>query len=100
MLNYDWPGNIRELGNCVESTVVLATDKTIHLEDLPAAIRNAGSEERLTIPVGTTMAQAEKEIILATIAHCGGNKSKAAEVLGLARKTLHRKLQEYQLATE
>jgi DNA-binding NtrC family response regulator len=97
MLAYDWPGNIRELGNCVESTVVMAANPVIDLDELPANVRNASSEERVVIPVGTTMGQAEKALILATIASCGGNKSKAADTLGIARKTLHRKVQEYQL---
>jgi DNA-binding NtrC family response regulator len=97
MLAYEWPGNIRELGNCVESTVVLASDKIIDLDDLPASVRNANSGEKIVLSVGTSMFQAEKEMILATIAYCGGNKSKAADMLGMARKTLHRKVQEYQL---
>ena len=97
MLAYDWPGNIRELGNCVESTVVLATNKIIDLDDLPAFVRNASSGERVVLAVGTSMYQAEKELILATIAYSGGDKSKAADILGMARKTLHRKVQEYQL---
>lgn len=100
ILSYDWPGNIRELGNCVESAVVLASEKIIDLDDLPGAVKNASSEERVVIPVGTTMEQAEKALILATIASCGGNKSKAADILGVARKTLHRKVQEYKLGEQ
>ncbi|MGI6433183.1 MAG: sigma-54-dependent transcriptional regulator [Sphaerochaetaceae bacterium] len=95
MLAYEWPGNIRELGNCVESAIVLSQGQIIEFEDLPVAVRNAGAEERVVIPIGTTMEQAEKSLILATIASLGGNKSKAAETLGIARKTLHRKLQDY-----
>ncbi len=95
MLNYDWPGNIRELGNCVESCVVLSSGDIIELDDLPVVVRNASSNERVIIQVGTTMDQAEKALILATLASCKGNKSKAADVLNIARKTLHRKIQEY-----
>ena len=95
MLNYDWPGNIRELGNCVESAVVLTSGDIIELEDLPSGVRNASTTERVVVPVGTTMAQAEKALILATVASCKGNKSKAADTLQIARKTLHRKIQEY-----
>jgi DNA-binding NtrC family response regulator len=100
MLAYDWPGNIRELGNCVESAVVLASKKLIDLEDLPNNIRSASREERIVIPVGTSLEQAEKALIIATIASLGGNKSKAAETLGLARKTLYRKLEEYEIGQE
>ncbi len=97
MLNYGWPGNIRELGNCVESAVVLASNDIIDLEDLPLVVRNVSSSERVVIPVGTTMAQAEKALILATLASYKGNKSKAADVLQIARKTLHRKIQDYSI---
>lgn len=100
LMAYDWPGNIRELGNCVESAVVLATEKIIEVEDLPSAIRNSAREERVVLPVGTTMEQAEQALILATLTANGGNKSRTAEVLGLSRKTLHRKLQDYHLETE
>jgi DNA-binding NtrC family response regulator len=97
MLSYSWPGNIRELGNCVESAVVLASNDIIDLEDLPLVVRNVSSSERVVIPVGTTMAQAEKALILATLASNKGNKSKAADTLQIARKTLHRKIQDYSI---
>ncbi|MFA5468827.1 MAG: sigma-54 dependent transcriptional regulator, partial [Sphaerochaetaceae bacterium] len=100
MLAYDWPGNIRELGNCVESAVVLASQPLIDLDDLPAAIKSASLEERVIIPVGTSLEQAEKALIIATLVAEGGNKSKAAETLGLARKTLYRKIEDYQIGQE
>lgn len=100
LYKYDWPGNIRELRNCIESAVVMARGKLIELEDLPPAVAGAESEAQLSLPVGITLEQAEKELIVNTIAHCGGNKTKAAEVLGIGRKTLHRKLQEYKIESE
>jgi len=89
---YDWPGNIRELRNCIESAVVMSQGKLITVEDLPPGIR-AGSEEGLIrIPLGTSMEEAEKIIIRETVSAQKGNQSKAADILGIGRKTLHRKL--------
>ncbi|MFA5513398.1 MAG: sigma-54 dependent transcriptional regulator [Sphaerochaetaceae bacterium] len=99
LLSYDWPGNIRELGNYVESMVVLATKSIIDIDDLPQSVRSSKEEQQVIIPLGATMQEAEKSMIMATVAHCGGNKSKAADTLNIARKTLHRKLKEYQIGT-
>jgi DNA-binding NtrC family response regulator len=89
---YDWPGNIRELRNCIESAVVMSQGNLITVEDLPPGIR-AGSEEGLIrIPLGTSMEEAEKIIIRETVSAQKGNQSKAADILGIGRKTLHRKL--------
>jgi len=100
LLSYQWPGNIRELGNCIESAVVISTSTVIDIEDLPSAIRTAGGTEKIIIPVGTTMDQVERSVILATLASCNGNKSKTADTLKIARKTLHRKLQDYAIESE
>lgn len=100
LYKYDWPGNIRELRNCIESSVVMARGNMIELEDLPPVVSSAETEAQLSLPVGITLQEAEKELIVNTIAHCSGNKTKAAEVLGIGRKTLHRKLQEYQIDQE
>lgn len=99
LLAYDWPGNIRELGNYVESMVVMTSSSIIDVEDLPEHIRDAGGDKQIVIPLGSTMAEAEKALILATLANNKNNKSKAADTLGIARKTLHRKLQEYQIGS-
>ena len=97
---YDWPGNIRELRNCVESAVVMCRTSQIEIEDLPPAVSRARGGNTIEIELGTTMDEAEKKIILGTVAFCKGNKSKAADVLGLGRKTIIRKMQEYGQTTE
>ena len=94
---YSWPGNVRELQNGMESAVVMARGRALELHDLPPAVRNADDAPAVWLPLGATLDQGEKEIIRATLGHQHGNKSRAAEVLGISRKTLHRKMREYQL---
>ena len=100
LYNYSWPGNIRELRNCIESTVVLSKGSVIELDDLPLSITSAAREDQINIPLGSTMEAAENEFIIATLNYCKGNKSKTAEMLGIGRKTLHRKIQEYQIESK
>ena len=97
LMAYSWPGNIRELKNTIESSVVLAKGNTIELEDLNPEIMEKGREESVTISLPTTLEDAEKKVILEMIAYSGGNKSKAAESLKIGRKTLHRKLSEWKV---
>jgi len=95
LFNYEWPGNIRELGNCIESAVVMCRGNLIDLNDLPVNISRSPRTDEITVPLGSTMEEAEKLIITSTLAWCGGNKTKTADVLGLGRKTVQRKLEEY-----
>lgn len=94
MIKYSWPGNIRELKNAVESAVVMCTGDEIKMEDLPRALRAQGEEKSILIPLGITMDEAEKIIIQENLAANKGNKSRTADILGIGRKTLHRKLEE------
>lgn len=94
MIKYAWPGNIRELKNAVESAVVMCTGDEIKIEDLPRSLRSQGEEKVISIPIGITMDEAEKIIIQENLAANKGNKSKTADILGIGRKTLHRKLEE------
>ncbi|HOQ93216.1 MAG TPA: sigma-54 dependent transcriptional regulator [Treponemataceae bacterium] len=99
LYSYDWPGNIRQLRNCIESAVVMSQGDTIQVEDLPPTIAESRGENSVHIPLGITMAEAEKVIILENLAFFKGNKSKTADSLGIGRKTIHRKLDDY-LATD
>jgi DNA-binding NtrC family response regulator len=92
---YDWPGNIRELRNCMESAVVMAKGPVIGPGDLPPSIRAKNDEGWIRIPLGTRLEEAEQLVIRDTLSAQGGNKSKAAEVLDISRKTLHRKLADW-----
>lgn len=93
--NYDWPGNIRQLRNCIESAVVMTSDNILHFEDLP--FKEKTENELIKIPVGSTMKEAEREIIIRTLGHENNNKKRVADILGIGRKTLYRKLKEYNI---
>lgn len=97
LFKYNWPGNIRQLQNCIESAVVMSNGNEITLEDLPLSISEYSGDEVISIPVGVTLEEAEKTLIQQNLALNKGNKSKTADILGIGRKTLHRKLQEYGL---
>jgi len=97
LYNYSWPGNVRELRNSIESAVVMSKRNIIALDDLPPFVRNDSSRDYIKLNSGISLAEAEKEIIQFTLQKEGRNKTKTAEILGIGRKTLHRKIQEYGL---
>jgi transcriptional regulator with GAF, ATPase, and Fis domain len=92
---YDWPGNVRELENAVERAVIIAQGRLITVDDLPDAVRGAETSRSIELEVGTTIDEAEKRMILQTLAYTRGDRSRAAQILGIGRKTLYRKLQRY-----
>lgn len=92
LMAYSWPGNIRELRNTVESSVVMSRTKRIDVDGLPPQILESQGDECVRIRIGSSLEEAERAIIAATVDHCRGNKTRAAEILGIGRKTLHRKL--------
>ncbi len=93
---YRWPGNVRELKNCLEAMVVLAKNPVLDLEDLPPGIE-AAQAEQLPEPSELNLKKREKEAIAAALRRTSGNKRRAAELLGISRRTLYRKLEEYGL---
>lgn len=93
LLNYSWPGNVRQLQNCIESACVLCDKSLIRLSDIDPTIAQAVPQENfIKIPFGTTLLEAQKLIATQTLALCSGNKSRAAKILGIERKTLMAKL--------
>lgn len=100
MIKYSWPGNIRELKNCIESAVVMCNGEEIKFEDLPDSVRSSDEEKTISIPIGITMEDAEKIIIQENLAANNNNKSKTADILGIGRKTLHRKIEEWENSRE
>ena len=98
-----WPGNVRELRNVLERSVIVAGEGAIQMAHLPydfgvsTGTRTAQVVEPDTVrlPVGTTVSQAEKSLIILTLQHTKNNKTRAAEILGISLKTLFNKLKEY-----
>ena len=113
LTNYNWPGNVRELENAIERAVIISSGRQIELDDLPEAIsRSAGEasaharQERaaaagegraigIEIQLPSAMEEIEKQVIEATLDYTAGDKSRAARLLNIGRKTLYRKLEQF-----
>lgn len=96
LADFDWPGNVRELRNVLERLVVICPDEEIKQEHLPPRlVHHKEPSQHIKIPIGVSRDAAEKMIIEQTLAYVGNNKSRAAKVLGISRKTLHNKLHHY-----
>lgn len=117
LVNYEWPGNVREVENAIERAVIIAAGRQIELDDLPEAIRRAANGEAyarlerisaagegrgsgLTITLPSTMDDVERQMIEATLDYTDGDKSEAARLLNIGRKTLYRKLEQYNRGTD
>ena len=94
---YPWPGNIRELRNCIERMVVLCSGETLDINDLPENVRTnkSGSEEATENTLDLN--QHEAQLISKALEECSGNRTLAAKKLGISRRTLHRRLHEFNL---
>ncbi len=96
-----WPGNVRELRNIIERAVIISRGPLITVADLPPELaRNGGRKERekdaaAGLPVGAPLREVERELILKTLDRVGGNRLKAAQILGISPRTLYNKLERY-----
>lgn len=100
LLAYRWPGNVRELRNCVEVAALVAGGSSIGPDDLGPEIRAGGgipptAGEPIPLPAARTLEEIERDAILAALKETGGNKTKAARILGIGLRTLHRKVKEF-----
>ena len=105
MLRYRWPGNVRELRASIEHAVVLCRGDQVLPRDLPASVREPLLEAatRTTVPTNgvvpgkLSLREAEKQLIIHALQECEGNRTEAAKKLGVSRRTLHRKLHEFEI---
>jgi DNA-binding NtrC family response regulator len=105
LMRYDWPGNIRELRMAIEHGVVMNESGTIRIEDLPERIVRGQEKIKTKEPLllngpSLSLQEQEKRSIAEALKICGGNRTKAADKLGISRRTLHRKLKEYGFTEE
>jgi DNA-binding NtrC family response regulator len=102
LMNHSWPGNVRELRTAVEHAVVLCRGEKISSRDLPVSVRAgsaaaAADPQRMLARNDLTVAEAEKQLIVRALKETKGNRTRAAQKIGMSRRTLHRKLHAYQL---
>ena len=99
--NYYWPGNVRELENIIERCVVVTTGNLIDIKDLPSDIidcsENLPSTNGAIPKLDDAVDNVEREIIIKTLEECDGNRTRASEVLGISRRSLHRKIIKYNI---
>jgi DNA-binding NtrC family response regulator len=102
---HSWPGNVRELRNNLERAVIVCESSMIEPRHLPPGFGNViarpviAEANAVRVSVGTTVDEAEKQLILKTLESTHNNKTRAAEILGISLKTLHNKLKEYRMGT-
>jgi DNA-binding NtrC family response regulator len=101
LMRYEWPGNVRELRTAIEHAVVMCRGDKIGTRDLPPWVRNPAPESVINAPVSAgqslSVKGAEKDLIIRALKETDGNRSLAAVRLGMSRRTLYRKLKEYQI---
>ncbi|MBN1804966.1 MAG: sigma-54-dependent Fis family transcriptional regulator [Sedimentisphaerales bacterium] len=101
LANYDWPGNIRQLRNCIRTMVVMADSNTLDVKHIPVDIYQVrqltGNTRNTDYPAGMSLNEIEKQAIIDTLKKTNNNREKTAKILGIGERTLYRKIKEYDL---
>jgi len=98
LLAYPWPGNVRELKNCIERIAAITSGPEVQWSDLPTALQQAAASQGAEIPAAAfSLDLSEKRAILQALEFTGGHRGKAAQLLGIGRVTLYRKLKQYRI---
>ena len=121
LMRYDWQGNVRELRNCVEGMVIMSNRPELDIDDVPEHILESARvsspvilsaptvidtdavdlpSSGLDVEVGMSMAEIEREVIRSTLQYAGNNRAKAAQILGVSKRTIFRKIKEHNLCDE
>lgn len=100
LAQYEWPGNVRELKNFVRRAFIMAEGDELEADQLTPQVSPGGESSggQVSVPVGETLAEADRRLILATLVRCKGVKKQAAALLGISPKTLYNRLEEYAAA--
>ena len=95
LIDYGWSGNVRELENAIESILVINSPEVIDIQHLPQEIKDSKEKpEVIPIKIGTPLEEVEREMLIQTLKATKGNKRRAAELLGINVRTIHRKMEE------
>jgi two-component system response regulator HydG len=101
LMSYDWPGNIRQLRNCLKTMVVMCEGDKLDVRDIPPDIHQvrqlAAASKQTGSLAGVSLNELEKQAIIDTLAKTKNNREKAAKILGIGERTLYRKIKEYNL---
>jgi DNA-binding NtrC family response regulator len=101
LMNYPWPGNIRELKNAIERVVLLCTEKEIGPDHIEISLEKVPADPAIiSLPVGTPLEEAERVLVQKTLCATGGNKTKAAKLLGISLRAFYNKLHKYRLMAD
>ena len=97
-MNFDWPGNVRELKNVIQRAILVCNGKTLQVKHLPKRFhKSKENTTSISLPLGSTLAEAERVMIESALSIMRGNKSEAAKMLGISRRALYNKIEKHNL---